>query len=235
MKYMGSKRRVAKEIIPIMLKNSHSGQCFYDMFCGGCNLIDKIPSTFKRFANDINPYVIALFKELQKDNFSFPDHIGEAEYKQIQKNKSQYPDWLIGYVGFNLSFGGKFFGGYGRDKAGVRNYENEAQQNLKAQQNLIKDVTFCNSTYYDIKVEPNSIIYCDPPYANTTKYATKWFDYQKFYDWCREKSREGNNIYISEYNMPDDFKCIWQKEICSSLTQNTGAKKGIEKLFTFPK
>jgi DNA adenine methylase len=40
-----------------------------------------------------------------------------------------------------------------------------------------------------------------------------------------------NQIFISEYSAPDDFECIWQKEIVSSLTKNTGSKKGTEKLF----
>jgi hypothetical protein len=31
----------------------------------------------------------------------------------------------------------------------------------------------------------------------------------------------------------DDFECVWQKEIVSSLTQNTGSKKAVEKLFKF--
>lgn len=43
MKYMGSKRRIAKETIPIILKDYKEGQTFYDLFAGGFNLIDKIP------------------------------------------------------------------------------------------------------------------------------------------------------------------------------------------------
>ena len=31
----------------------------------------------------------------------------------------------------------------------------------------------------------------------------------------------------------DDFECVWQKEIVSSLTQNTGSKKAVEKLFKY--
>ena len=137
-------------------------------------------------------------------------------------------------MGFQLSFGAKFFGGYRRDKAGVRNYENEAQQNLKAQQNLIKGVEFHCGDYQDVLLEPNSIIYCDIPYKNTTHYNTsKGFDYERFYIWCQEKKNEGHRIYISEYDMPSDiFKCVWQKEIISGLTVNDKQKKGIEKLFT---
>ena len=42
MKYMGSKRRIAKDIIPIMLKDRKEGQYFYDLFVGGGNLLEKI-------------------------------------------------------------------------------------------------------------------------------------------------------------------------------------------------
>ena len=78
----------------------------------------------------------------------------------------------------------------------------------------------------------NSIIYCDIPYKETTKYNINIFDYNKFYDWCIEKHKEGHKVFISEYDMPEDrFKCVWRKEITSSLTKDTGSKKGIEKLF----
>ena len=224
---MGSKRRIAKDIIPIMLKDRKEGQYFYDLFVGGGNLLEKIGGN--RIANDNNEYLIELFKYMQKDNFELP-FVGEEKYKEIQKNRENYPKWLVGYVGFQLSFGAKFFGGYRRDKAGVRDYENEAQQNLKAQQNLIKDVSFLCGSYDEVELVPNSIIYCDIPYKDTTKYNTsKGFDYDKFYNWCVEKHKEGHKVFISEYYMPEDrFECVWEKEIANSLAKGS---KGNEKLF----
>ena len=227
MKYMGSKRRIAKDIIPIMLEGRKDGQYFYDLFVGGGNLLEKIDGN--RVANDNNEYLIELFKHMQKDNFELP-FIGEEKYKEIQRNKEAYPKWLVGYVGFQLSFGAKFFGGYRRDKAGVRDYENEAQQNLKAQQNLIKGVSFLCGSYDEVELLPNSIIYCDIPYKDTTKYNTsKGFDYDKFYNWCIEKHNEGHKVFISEYCMPEDrFECVWEKEIVNSLAKGS---KGNERLF----
>lgn len=35
---MGSKNRIANEIIPIMLKERKENQWFVDMFCGGCEV-----------------------------------------------------------------------------------------------------------------------------------------------------------------------------------------------------
>ena len=43
MKYMGSKNRIAKHLIPIMVAEADSKGItnFYDICCGGCNLIDN--------------------------------------------------------------------------------------------------------------------------------------------------------------------------------------------------
>ena len=88
---------------------------------------------------------------------------------------------------------------------------------------------FCDSL--EIEIPSNSIIYCDPPYASTTKYKDD-FDHDKFWIWCEQKVKEGHSVYVSEYNAPNNWNCIWEKEITSSLTQDTGSKKATEKLFT---
>ena len=38
MKYMGSKNRIAKYILPIILKDRLEGQWYVEPFCGGCNI-----------------------------------------------------------------------------------------------------------------------------------------------------------------------------------------------------
>lgn len=42
MKYMGSKWRIAKHILPIILEGRNDGQYYVEPFCGGCNMIDKV-------------------------------------------------------------------------------------------------------------------------------------------------------------------------------------------------
>ena len=80
----------------------------------------------------------------------------------------------------------------------------------------------------------NSLIYCDPPYKGTTRYATGSFDHDKFWQWCRDMSDSGHIVFVSEYNAPDDFKCIWSMEgIVSDLTVNGPQKRSVEKLFVY--
>jgi len=230
MKYMGSKNRIAKYILPIILKDRKPDQWYVEPFCGGCNSLDKVANP--RIGNDSNKYLIALLKEMQTQVPFNPPHIGEAEYKVIQQSKNDYPDWLVGYVGFNLSFAAKFFGGYRRDKAGIRNYENEARQNLLAQQKLLAGIDFSCSDYRLLDIPKNSVIYCDPPYKDTTQYKDK-FDHFAFYHWCREMKRKGHSVFVSEYTMPNDFVCVWEKEVSSNLGVSSKGKKGTEKLFMY--
>ena len=228
MKYMGSKNRIAKEILPIILKDRISDEQWYvEPFCGGCNLIDKVKGN--RIASDNNSYLIAMYDAI-KEGWVPEKNYTEEEYNYIRNNKEEKP-CLTGYFGFALSYGGKWFGGWRRDKEGKRNYVLEAYNNMVKQIPFIKDIIFANCSYSQIIPPKNSIIYCDPPYKDTTKYHSD-FDYENFYNWCRFMKECGHQIFISEYSMPEDFKCVWQKEIVSSLTKNTGSKKGVEKLFT---
>lgn len=226
--YMGSKNRIAKEILPIILKDRVSEEQWYvEPFCGGCNLIDKVKGN--RIASDNNSYLIALYQAI-KDGWVPEFDYTEDEYNYVRTHKEESP-YLTGYFGFALSYGGKWFGGWRRDKQGKRNYVLEAHNNMLKQIPLIKDIIFANCSYFQIIPPKNSIIYCDPPYRGTTKYHSD-FNYENFYSWCREMKNLGHQIFVSEYSMPEDFKCVWQKEIVSSLTQDTGSKKAVEKLFT---
>lgn len=229
MKYLGSKNRIAKEILPIILKNRKDNQYFVDVFAGGFNLIDKVDGL--RMANDINYYLIEMFKALQ-NGWVPPKEVSEQLYKNIQNNKDRYIPALVGYVGFSLSFGGKFFGGYRRDSLGVRDYADEAFRSILKQIPALIGIEIHNKNYYELEIPNSSVIYCDPPYQGTTKYKNS-LDYDYFWNWAREKSTDNHQVFISEYNAPTDFKCIWQKEVNNTLVKNTGSKKGIERLFIY--
>jgi DNA adenine methylase len=229
MKYMGSKNRIAKHILPIILENRKPEQWYVEPFVGGANMIDKVPGC--RLGADVNHYLISLFVELQK-GWLPPKNLTKEEFLHIKSNKSLYSDHLVAYAGFQLSYGAMWFSSYRRDNTGKRNYSIEAYNNTMKQVPGIKDINFLCCNYFDLVIPGDSIIYCDPPYKNTAKYnAVTDFDHDLFWDWCRNKSSLGHTVFVSEYSAPDDFECVWQKEIVSSLSKDTGSKKGVEKLF----
>lgn len=233
MKYMGSKSRIAKNILPIILKNRKDNQYYIEPFVGGCNMIDKISNP--RMAIDNNKYLIAMWKGLQ-DNLIRPREIPKDYYSLVRtsyNNKdNQYSDFIIGWVGFTASFNGRFFdGGYSGQSKG-RDYIQEQIKNIEKQIPFIQGIEFYSGDYKTINYPPNSIIYCDPPYKDTKQYSTsKNFNHEEFWEWCRLMKSQGHKIFISEYDAPEDFECIWQKEITNSLNTNI-TYKAIEKLYT---
>ena len=90
-------------------------------------------------------------------------------------------------------------------------------------------IIFKNVSYLDLEIPKNSIIYCDPPYQKTTKYKHK-IDYDIFWEWVRNKVKKGHTVYISEYDAPDDFISVWEKETVSTF-KTGGKKEATEKLF----
>ena len=227
MVYMGSKNRIAKDIIPIITKDLQPNQWYVEPFVGGCNLIDKIEHPL-RLGADNNKYLIALLKYVQ-DGGELPEFIDKDEYKAVKANPDNYSDWYAGFCGFIASRNGVFFGTYAGicdTQQGQRNYIREKRNNLLRQD--LSGISLVCSSYEQLEIPEGSIIYCDPPYKEVTGYKDK-FDTEKFWDWVRDKSANGYKVYVSEYEAPEDFKAIWSKELSSSLSGSNKLSK--EKLF----
>ena len=63
MKYMGSKNRIAKHILPIILKDRKPDQWYVEPFVGGANMIDKVEGN--RVGGEINEYIAAMWIALE--------------------------------------------------------------------------------------------------------------------------------------------------------------------------
>ena len=228
MKYMGSKNAIAKEILPIM-QSVRNNRTWVEPFVGGANMIDKVNGN--RIGNDLNHYLISMWEALQ-NGWEMPDFVSEEMYKDLQQNKDDRPPELVAFVGFNTSYGGKWFGGYARgenSKGQPRNYTYEGKRNILKQLPKLKDVKFTSAPYLEMEIPPNSLIYCDPPYEGTTKYKDG-FNHEEFWNWCRVKVKEGHIVFVSEYNAPNDFKCVWNKTLTCDLAKRD--KDRTERLFT---
>ena len=236
MKYVGSKNRLSKQLAPIIQSyiDGMGEKCngYWEPFVGGANMIDKIKFSHK-YGSDSHKYLIALLRHIQQTTDDIPDTITENEYDAVRTNPNAYPDWYVGLVGFCASYNAKWFGGYAngvKTKIGtVRNYTDEAIKNLKKQAPLLEGISFACRNYADCSAD-GFVIYCDPPYRDTTKYATGNFDYEKFYRWCKDMAKN-NIVLISEYWMPDDgFECIWQGNLKCTLDKASRTDK-VERLY----
>ena len=225
MQYMGSKDKIAKYILPIMLKERKPDQWWVEPFVGGANMINKVRG--KRIGNDSHEYLIALLEAI-RDGYVPPTDVSRELYCAIKYKQQDYPKELVGFVGFLCSFGGKWWGGYAFNKKGD-NYAERGSRCLVKQAKNLDGVLFKSGSYLDLEIPDNSFIYCDPPYANTCKYKDD-FNHDVFWDWCRAKARGGNTVFVSEYTAPDDFVCVKEIQHKTTLDKNSQYLR-IEKLF----
>lgn len=112
----------------------------------------------------------------------------------------------------------------------------ERLQSLQRLQRLqsLESLTISKADYKDIFVsEPTTVIYCDPPYINTSGYEDaireSGFNHAEFYDWCEAQK---GLVVLSEYTAPADrFTCVWSKD---KRVLSAGAKcqsTKVERLF----
>lgn len=206
------------------------------LFCGSCAVEAKLVSTFDTVVcNDNHKYLIALYQALQ-NGYDPPAYITEDEYKRVRSNLDNETPEYVGFVGFGSSFGGKWFGGYGKSKkpnGEIRWHSEETKRALERDMKYLQNVKFSCLDYHDVPIPKHSVVYADPPYANTTTYQGQKFNTNEFWEYMREISKD-NQVYISELTAPDDFECIWEKPFTRTLDRNKENQfKVTEKLFTY--
>lgn len=84
------------------------------------------------------------------------------------------------------------------------------------------------SDYADVEIPKGALIYCDVPYSDTNCGKYGGFDSDRFYEWAAKQ----DNIFISEYQMPNEFICIAETEKVVLSASNGNGKKATERLFT---
>lgn len=229
MQYMGGKSRISKQIAEILNSAINKDAPFVSLFCGSCAIESKVQADVK-ILNDKHPYLIAMWQALQ-NGWIPPDVVTKEEYYRVKSNMDENPA-LTGFVGFGCSFGGKWWGGYAKDKRGD-DYCGQAKRGLLKDLSGVVNATFTCLDYKDVEIPNGAIVYADPPYANTTGYTLGQFDTNEFWDYMRQLSKRCE-VYISEESAPNDFECIWSKEKVRTLekSDNVGRVK-VEKLFKY--
>lgn len=147
MKYMGSKSRVAKDIVPIIQKciDDNNIETYVEPFVGGANIIDKI-NCKNKIGNDLNKYLIGLLNYVSNDG-ELLQEVSKELYSEVRGNylkENNYEDWYVGNIGFLASYNGRWFDGgyakpgYEKTKTGIRyrDYYREGVNNLLEQKKV---------------------------------------------------------------------------------------------------
>lgn len=230
MRYVGSKARHAKHILPLMLKD-RVDRTWVEPFVGGGNVIARVDG--RRLGADSNRYVVALLTAV-RDGWVPPESVSEEHYRAVKADPDKYPAALVGFVGTQCTFGSKWFDCYARTggRGPDRNFAREGRDNLLKQAPGLQGVELVACDYRALNIPPRSLIYCDPPYAETLGYAgTAAFDHHDFWNWCDSMVRVGHDVFVSEYSAPPHWRCIWERET-AGFQSRTERKRPVEKLFS---
>lgn len=89
-----------------------------------------------------------------------------------------------------------------------------------------------NEDYHFFSDVENSILYLDPPYENSENGSYKsQIDYQEFYDWAVQMSKN-NIVLLSSYEVSDSrFECVYNFDKAKSTFQIKNKGQRTEKLF----
>jgi DNA adenine methylase len=231
MKYMGGKHAIAKPLCYFLNQQLAPSQPFVDMFCGAVNIVIGINHKRDRYANDANPYLIALWQHVQNGG-ELPDVVTKEMYREIRLNKDDYPPWLVAFVGFGCSFGGAFFKGYAR---GLE-YAIAAKNGCYAKRDGLKDVKLSCNSYANFEPPANALIYCDIPYRNTTGYKFGDFKHEEFYSWAHRMTEQGHSVFVSEYeqSIPEGWQVVWGRESVKGLRDSGGTQQKTREVLIAP-
>lgn len=242
MVYQGSKARLIKDILPYIQNciDNNKIKAYIEPFVGGANVIQYV-NCQARAGFDVNAELIALLRYMRDcpDLGQFPEHCSFEHYAEVKEDSKKpreerkFQPFYTAGIGYFASYGGKYFnGGYARAKGRDMYAERLARARKEAPR--LNGIRFCHIDFNELNFfHRKCFIYCDPPYKGTTGYASKSFNYELFYEWLREISKNCF-VLVSEYAMPDDFLCIWSKE--RKVMQNSDRKLAeiaCEKLYTF--
>lgn len=226
LRYVGGKYKLAKPLVNV-IKSFVIGKSIYiEPFCGGLGTaVETKQLGIQRYYSDLNQDLVDLFISIQ-GGFVPPETVSEEQYYAL-KSSDRSP--LRTYVGYSCSFGGKFFGGYARDKTGKRDLTLESYRRFEKFRPYVDSIFFACHNFDCSPVTAEALVYCDPPYKLTLGYGNS-FNTDYFWSVIREWSKK-TIVLISEFEAPDDFVSIWSKDrnICLHHEQTNNKKE--EKLF----
>lgn len=213
MRYLGGKFKTKKQICAYLkdIIEKNDIKEYIEPFCGSLWITSELAKhdlAINYTVSDSHKALIAMWKEMQQGWIPyFPDDLTELEkvYDDLKVTKHTEFTPEHGFIGFSCGYSGKYFGGFARDRG--RNCAHDAWNSISKNKlpHLSKfNFDCCDYTKYnDVK---GALIYCDPPYAKTTKYSNG-FDSTEFWNWVRKMSKD-NIVLVSECQAPDDFKSV---------------------------
>lgn len=214
MRYLGGKTRLSKRLSEVMLaaRDPEQYTTYLEPFVGAGSVFTRMAPHFDRaIAADTHEDLILMWQAVKEGRVP-PHELSEAEYQELRNAE---PSARRAFAGFGCSFGGKWFGGYARGKG--RSFPDECARGLLKSAPSFRDAEILRADYREFSPGSDTLVYCDPPYANTTGYSTGDFDSDEFWRTMQEWNNNGALVFVSEYQAPDHWTHVWEKEVKITL------------------
>lgn len=181
MNYIGNKFRLLPQMLAIFPKEING---FLDLFCGGLDVSVNVQARHK-IANDINCYLIEIYKAFQKDGYeSVINYLHKKieEYDLSKTNQEGYIAFrttynnsdkrnpLDLYLLMNYSFNyqirfnnqHEYNNPFGKDRS---SFNSSLQSRLNPFIERISEINFISSDFRDVSTKGVDFIYADPAYT----------------------------------------------------------------------
>lgn len=230
MRYVGGKARMAKSIVNTIAEYASGATAYYEPFIGAGWVFERAAPMFPQaYGSDIHPDLILMWQAIM-DGWEPPLSVSREQYAEL---KGSPPSALRGFAGFGCSFGSKWFGGYasseGRDDVCGEAYRSVTRK-AAALRGL--SVTIQCQSFDTVEPLPGSLIYCDPPYVNTTRYpGVPAFDHDRFWAHAKDWADSGSTVLVSESVAPAGVSCVWERATKGSLSAASNTQPRTERLF----
>ena len=259
--YQGAKRMISYKIGEEIEKRGVGDKIFLDAFGGGGSMsCEFLMRGWDVKYNDLDKSIHDVFKYVLTEKLDLPTLIQTREEFFITKEKYEKSaqdelKLIVNSFGNNrvnflysaeisedkvnlakriLSDNPNGFKAYKQNEI-YKSHIIQYKQLERLQQ--LEQPKFYNMNYQDFIIEnrnKNAVLYCDIPYNSSCLdgYKLKTFDHNEFYEFIKSEKDNFLNIFISEYNMPDDFTLVADLKKTSTVQGGYHDNGRTEKLFS---
>lgn len=231
MSYVGGKHAIRKQVASLIIRECarHNTRTVYEPFCGGLHATAELGRRgYRVHASDLAEPAVILYRALRLGWTPSPASFTYDQWRALKdahEKGERHP--LISYAGFQHSMNAIFFTSYAPPSS--------AEGRLRALRRRVKAARFASlkwSSYAAVTPPPGSVVYCDPPYANTHPSAyravskdLRRFDSSVFWEWYRARADEGTTVLVSEYTAPDDTDRVWSRCVAVGASHHAGKSR----------
>lgn len=237
MRYVGGKSRISSWVQGHVMRVGSRCSTYLEPFLGSAaTFVKNSPHFATRMAGDTHADLMEMWRAVAA-GWSPPESIDRQVY---ETQRSAETSAFRGLVGFGGSFGGKWFGGYADtpfDRHHGRNtkpFYEAARRSVVALKDSLAGATLKTCSFDTWAVNPNTLAYCDPPYAGTLGYNAA-FDHRHFWSVMDAWVDLGATVVVSEQHAPDGWQILAERRRKSMLRVGAGSNtERLERLFWKP-